>query len=223
RLKKDDFDVHETSVSPQGIVIEQGNILRHPSFQEGLYSIQDVSSMVVGEMMEVKEGMTVLDACSAPGGKATHIAEKICDQGAVHAFDLHDKKAKLVKKKAESLGLNSIQTGQADARNLQETYPSNYFDRILIDAPCSGLGVLRSKPDIKYNKTESDISKLANIQTEILAHVNSLLKDDGKLIYSTCTVDKEENEKVISRFLDGNREWIIDPTFFENLPSVLQN
>lgn len=223
RLEHDHFEVKETTVSNQGIIMEQGNILHHDSFQEGLYSIQDISSMLVGEMMDVKEGMTVLDACSAPGGKTTHIAEKMMDQGNVYAYDLHKKKAKLVQQKAEELGLQTIQAAQADARELQKIHPHRFFDRILIDAPCSGLGVLRSKPDIKYSKQEKDIFTLADIQMEILQHVHPLLKQQGKLIYSTCTVDKQENEEVISAFLEDHEEWIVDPAFFEDLPSFLQD
>ncbi len=223
QLKRDGYDVSKSLISLQGIVIEKGNILKHTSLQEGMCTIQDESSMLVAELMGLTEGMNVLDACSAPGGKATHIAEKMRDSGIVSAYDLHEKKANLVTEKAKSLGLKSIKTGQADARALQEIHSNKYFDRILIDAPCSGLGVLRSKPDIKYNKNEEDIRRLSVIQKEILNHVQSLLKDDGKLIYSTCTVDKEENENVIESFLQENQDFQIDPTFFEELPEELKN
>ncbi|PWU68915.1 16S rRNA (cytosine(967)-C(5))-methyltransferase RsmB [Gracilibacillus dipsosauri] len=223
QLHEDGLKVRASEISEQGILIDQGNVLKHPAFDEHLFTVQDESSMLVAEMMDLSEGMTILDACSAPGGKATHIAEKIRDKGTVFAYDLHEKKAKLVKKKAEQLGLTCIQTGQADARKLDQVHEKATFDRILIDAPCSGLGVLRSKPDIKYNKEEADIKKLVSIQQEILESVALLLKKDGKLIYSTCTVNKEENELVIKRFLNENQRFIVDPLFFEELPIGLRN
>ncbi|QGH34489.1 16S rRNA (cytosine(967)-C(5))-methyltransferase RsmB [Gracilibacillus salitolerans] len=223
RLENSHIKASLSSFSEQGLVIEEGNILKDETFQESLFTIQDESSMLVAELMDLQEGMTVLDACSAPGGKATHIAEKMNDNGTVFAYDLHEKKAKLVKKKAEELGLTSIQSAQSDARKLQETHAKQLFDRILIDAPCSGLGVLRSKPDIKYNKTKEDIVKLSTIQKEILHHIEPLLKNEGKLMYSTCTVDQEENEEVIKDFLEKHQTYRVDPAFFDELPEELKN
>ncbi|WP_018932720.1 16S rRNA (cytosine(967)-C(5))-methyltransferase RsmB [Gracilibacillus lacisalsi] len=223
RLENSHIRVRLSDFSEQGLVIEEGNILKDETFQEALFTIQDESSMLVAELMGLKEGMTVLDACSAPGGKATHIAEKMNDSGTVFAYDLHAKKAALVNKKAKELGLTSIQAAQSDARKLQEKHVNHTFDRILIDAPCSGLGVLRSKPDIKYNKTSEDIRKLATIQKEILHHVEPLLKNEGKLMYSTCTVDQEENEEVIKDFLAKHPAYRVDPAFFAELPEVLED
>ncbi|WP_163536750.1 16S rRNA (cytosine(967)-C(5))-methyltransferase RsmB [Gracilibacillus sp. YIM 98692] len=223
QLENDGIEARPSTISDQGIVIEKGNVLKHPSFQQNLFTIQDESSMLVAEMMDVEKGMVILDACSAPGGKATHIAERTGDQGVIHAYDLHAKKAKLVDTKAKELELTSITTGQADARMLQQKHQPETFDRILVDAPCSGLGVLRSKPDIKYNKRESDIERLADIQTEILEHIIPLLKQNGKLVYSTCTVDKAENEEVIAHFLKKHSNYEVDPQFFEELPDVLKN
>ncbi|SER05162.1 16S rRNA (cytosine967-C5)-methyltransferase [Gracilibacillus ureilyticus] len=222
-LEEDGFQLKKSQISDQGIIIEKGNVLKHQSFDQNLFTVQDESSMLVAELMDLTQDMVILDACSAPGGKTTHIAEKIHDNGQVYAYDLHEKKAKLVEKKAEQLGLSSIITDQSDARNLHEKHDSNTFDRILIDAPCSGLGVLKSKPDIRYNKKEDDIHHLAKIQKEILDKVSPLLKNGGKLIYSTCTVDKEENEKVISYFLGQHPEFQIDPDFFNQIPALLQN
>ncbi|MGN8645047.1 16S rRNA (cytosine(967)-C(5))-methyltransferase RsmB [Gracilibacillus sp. HCP3S3_G5_1] len=223
RLTKNQIKVRPSSFSEQGLVVEEGNILKDETFKESLFTIQDESSMLVAELMDIKEGMTVLDGCSAPGGKTTHIAEKMNDNGTIFAYDLHAKKANLVRKKAEELGLTSIKTGQSDARKLQEKHINQSFDRILIDAPCSGLGVLRGKPDIKYNKTSEDIVKLSRIQKEILQHIEPLLKKDGKLIYSTCTVDQEENEEVIRDFLEKHPHYRVDPAFFESLPVLLKN
>ncbi|WP_099158043.1 16S rRNA (cytosine(967)-C(5))-methyltransferase RsmB [Virgibacillus ndiopensis] len=212
------IEARESAFSDQGIVVEKGNILKTDLFKNGFITIQDQSSMLVAEMLDVEAGMNVLDACSAPGGKATHIAEKMQNQGILHAYDLHAKKAKLVSKKALDLDLSIIVANQADARKLHNVHDEESFDRILIDAPCSGLGVIRGKPEIKYTKQESDIVNLANIQLDILQRVAPLLKKGGRLIYSTCTVDKEENEGVVKRFLEEHPDYSIDTTFFEELP-----
>lgn len=136
------------------------------------------------------------------GGKVTHIAEKMTDQGDIHAYDLHQKKVKLIEEKAAVLNLHSISAHQGDARKLNEKYEEASFDRILIDAPCSGLGVINGKPEIKYEKQVQDIERLAAIQLDIVQAAAKLLKPDGLLIYSTCTVDKEENNQVIQKFLE---------------------
>ncbi|MRG85450.1 16S rRNA (cytosine(967)-C(5))-methyltransferase RsmB [Salinibacillus xinjiangensis] len=221
RLQHDGFELEPSSLSPQGIIVKSGNIFRHPLFKES-FTVQDESSMLVGEMMDVKPGMFVLDACSAPGGKTTHIAEKMKNEGKIHAYDLHVKKAKLVEEKAKDLGLTNIEAKQGDSRNLDQFYDTNFFDRILLDAPCSGLGVLRGKPDIKYQKSAEDIHNLASIQKELLESVSPLLKTNGKLVYSTCTVDKEENEHLIKAFLLKHDEFTVDPTFMDELPEVVK-
>ncbi|WP_163970711.1 16S rRNA (cytosine(967)-C(5))-methyltransferase RsmB [Oceanobacillus halotolerans] len=217
------FVAEPSTFSDQGIIVHKGNILRTELFSKGFVTIQDQSSMLVGEMLSVKPRMRVLDACSAPGGKVTHIAEKMEDKGEIHAYDLHAKKTKLIDQKASDLGLTIIDTNQGDARNSHQVYDAETFDRILVDAPCSGLGVIRGKPDIKYSKKEADIERLAHIQQEILESVTPLLKKDGKLIYSTCTVDKHENEKVVKTFLDKHPEFMVDQTFFDELPTVVRN
>ncbi|MRH42210.1 16S rRNA (cytosine(967)-C(5))-methyltransferase RsmB [Aquibacillus halophilus] len=222
-LVNNGFDVEPSFFSGQGIIVNKGNILRSDLFKNGFLTIQDQSSMLVTEMLKVEKGMTILDACSAPGGKTTHIAEKMSNVGQIHAYDLHDKKAKLVTKKALELELSIISSKQADSRTLRSLHQEETFDRILLDAPCSGLGVLRSKPDIKYHKSEQDIKQLSLIQLELLESVSSLLKKDGKLLYSTCTVDKNENEKVIEEFLLKHPEYEIDQEFYQELPENLKD
>src|SRR5699024_6885567 len=162
----------------------------------GYVTIQDQTSMLASEMLNVSPGMKVLDACSAPGGKTTHIAELMNNKGFIYAHDLHQNKLNLIEEKASKLKLNNIYTKQSDARVLQTFYPNETFERILVDAPCSGLGVIRNKPDIKYNKHIKDIKRLARIQLDILIAVAPLLQKGGQLVYSTCTVDPQENEEV---------------------------
>jgi 16S rRNA (cytosine967-C5)-methyltransferase len=222
QLIKEGYQVSASVFSDQGIIIEKGNILRSSLFEEGFITVQDQSSMLVGEMIDARPEYTVLDACSAPGGKVTHIAEKMENKGVIHAHDLHRKKIKLIDDKAKALSLSIIEAEAMDARNLSDRYPPETFDRILVDAPCSGLGVMRGKPDIKYNKNEDDIKRLSEIQADILETVASLLKRGGLLVYSTCTVDPTENEEVVKEFLRNNRNYQIDETFFVELPTELK-
>lgn len=222
QLEKEGFEVQASELSEQGIIIRKGNILTSELYQKGMLTIQDQSSMLIGEMIKAEPGMTVLDSCSAPGGKAAHIAEKMQNTGVIHAHDLHKKKVKLISDKAETLGLTIIHAQQGDARKLKEKYQKESFDRILVDAPCSGLGVIGSKPEIKYEKSLEDIARLQVIQLDILNSTAGLLKINGLMIYSTCTIEKAENERVVQEFLKMNPDFEIDNMFFKELPKALQ-
>ena len=222
QLRKEGYQVMPSSFSKQGIIIEKGNILTSDLFQSGFITIQDQSSMLVGEMLDVKSGMNVLDTCSAPGGKVTHLAEKMQNEGKIYAHDLHAKKINLIERKARELDLSIIDASCHDARHLSEKYEEESFDRILVDAPCSGLGVIRGKPDIKYHKKGDDIIHLADIQLRILHEVAPLLKKNGLLIYSTCTIEPTENEEVVRNFLHEHTNYKVDETFFMNLPKQLK-
>lgn len=222
-LEQEGFTVKPSLFSKQGIQIEKGNVLSSKLFTEGKLTIQDESSMLVAEMLKPEPGMDVLDSCSAPGGKATHIAEKMLNEGIVYAHDLHKKKVKLIEEKQRTLGLSIIHATAHDARKLKEKYAEASFDRILVDAPCSGLGVINSKPEIKYEKSEQDIERLHIIQLDILNHVADLLKDDGLFVYSTCTIEKMENEQVVKSFLKENPAFTVDGDFFKELPEELQS
>ena len=145
--------------------------------------------------LDVTPGMKVLDMCAAPGGKTTHIAEKMNDEGEVFAHDIHEHKLALIEANANRLGLTSIKAKSGDSRKLTELYEPASFDRILVDAPCSGLGVIRRKPEIKYNKTEADFEGLTSIQSELLDTARELIKPDGIIVYSTCTVEHIENQR----------------------------
>lgn len=196
-----------------GIIIEEGNIFKTTLLKEGYITVQDTSSMLAVDYLDIEENMEVLDSCSAPGGKATYIAETMRNTGTVHAYDLHDNKLKLIRDNTRRLGLTNIVENAKDARKLQEEFNKQKFDRIIVDAPCSGFGVIRSKPDIKYNKQLSDIEKLHTVQTDILESVAPLLKQNGKLVYSTCTVEIMENEDVVKAFLKRNDSFEVDEEF----------
>jgi 16S rRNA (cytosine967-C5)-methyltransferase len=222
RLEEEGFMVEKSPIIPEAIRALKGNLALSSVFKEGLLSIQDESSMLVAYALDVSENESILDACAAPGGKSTHIAEKLNHTGEVISLDLHDHKVKLIKENAKRLGLDNIQTRSMDSRKVNEHYNKESFDRILLDAPCSGLGVMRRKPDMKYTKKEIDLIQLSSIQKELLKSVSPLLKKSGVLVYSTCTVDKEENENTVRGFLKENPQFEGDSTFKERMPEAIQ-
>jgi 16S rRNA (cytosine967-C5)-methyltransferase len=206
------LSVRPSPLAPAGLLIEGGgNLALTPWYTEGLMSVQDESSMLVAETVAPIAGMTVLDCCAAPGGKTAHLAELMGDKGRVVACDVFEHKEQLITAQAKRLGLTSIETVLADARELHTRYPAASFDRILLDAPCSGLGVIRRKPELKWYKEEADIPSVATLQKELLGAVHGLLKPGGILVYSTCTTEPEENAEQIHAFL------VEHPTF-ELLP-----
>lgn len=210
QLKDEGFDVRQSEVSPCGIVGEKGFLAGSQKFLEGKLTIQDESSMLVAPALDIKPDHLVLDACSAPGGKTTHIASYLdANQGGkVIALDIHQHKLDLVEQNVRRMNLeNVVETKQLDARDAYKEFDNQSFDRILVDAPCSGLGIIRRKPEIKFNKTKKDIENLNKIQLEILESLVPLLKPGGKIIYSTCTIVPEENYLLIEKFLKNHPEF----------------
>ncbi|WAA13653.1 16S rRNA (cytosine(967)-C(5))-methyltransferase RsmB [Fervidibacillus halotolerans] len=222
RLKQEGIDVKLSEHLPNAIQISQGHLASTFAFQKGWISIQDESSMLVGFAIDPKEGERILDTCSAPGGKATDMAERMNNTGTIIACDLHSHKLKLIEENKRRLGLTNIETIKCDARKASAIFPPESFDRILVDAPCSGLGVIRRKPEIKYTKSEEDIQNLVKIQKEILHDAAKLVKKGGLLVYSTCTVVKEENEEVAEHFLKTHPDFERDTTFADRLPQSVQ-
>lgn len=206
-LEKEGYSVQPSPVIPAAIKAIKGNLAHSETYRNGYISIQDESSMAVAFALEISPEMTILDACAAPGGKTGHIAELLEGTGRVEALDLHQHKIQLILDNAERLGLHNINAAALDSRQAGESYPQESFDRILVDAPCSGLGVLRRKPDIKYTKTKNDIQSLSAVQQSILNEVAPLVKKRGLLVYSTCTVDNTENIQVAEQFLDNHPEF----------------
>jgi 16S rRNA (cytosine967-C5)-methyltransferase len=221
-LREEGFSVEPSTIIPESIHCLQGNIAASKTFKEGFLTIQDESSMLVAYALGVTKNEKILDACAAPGGKTTHIAEKLKGTGTVYSLDLHDHKVKLIKENADRLRLENIQAQALDSRKVGEHFADQQFDRILLDAPCSGLGVMRRKPDMKYTKKEEDLSRLQTIQLDLLKAVSPLLKKDGILVYSTCTVDQEENEDVVRTFLETNPEYEGDLSWKERMPEAIQ-
>ncbi|GIP25286.1 ribosomal RNA small subunit methyltransferase B [Paenibacillus sp. J23TS9] len=202
-MKEAGLEATPSSLSPEGILVHSGgNMALSGWYRDGQISVQDESSMLVAGAVRPAPGMKVLDCCAAPGGKTAHMAELMHDQGEIIANDLHEHKRKLIGEQAERLGLDSIHTVTGNALELVQRYPAGSFDRILLDAPCSGLGVIRRKPDLKWTKTAEDIGEIASLQLELLDSVSSLLRVGGILVYSTCTIDPEENEGTVQHFLE---------------------
>jgi len=220
KLTAEGFSVEESHSIPEGIVSLQGNMAHSEAFAQGLFTIQDESSMLVAHALQVEQGDQILDCCAAPGGKTTSIAERLSD-GKVMALDLHEHKVKLIQQQAIRLGLGNIDVCAFDARKVQEKFPEQSFDKILVDAPCSGLGVLRRKPDAKYSKSENDIINLSKIQKDIIDAAAPLLKPGGVLVYSTCTVDHEENDQVVTSFLQDHTDFVKDLTMKDRMPKAV--
>ncbi|MGZ4162191.1 MAG: 16S rRNA (cytosine(967)-C(5))-methyltransferase RsmB, partial [Neobacillus sp.] len=209
-------------IIPEAIRCLKGNLASSIPFKYGMLTIQDESSMLASYALGAEENEFILDACAAPGGKSTHIAEKMHNTGEVISIDLHEHKVKLINDNARRLGLENINTIAMDSRLAGEHFKEETFDRVLLDAPCSGLGVMRRKPDMKYTKTEQDIMQLSSIQKNLLKSVSSLVKKGGILVYSTCTVDKEENENTVAAFLKENPQFEEDSLFKERMPAAIR-
>lgn len=172
--------------------------------KEGLISIQDEAGQLIAPLLELKENDLVLDMCAAPGSKTCHMGELLKNKGKIIAIDLYEHRLELLKKAATRLNLENIETKAIDSTKLNELYSNEYFDKILLDAPCSGLGVIRRKMDIKYNVSPTSIDELVVLQKELLEVSYSLLKENGILVYSTCTLNKKENEKQIEWFVNNH-------------------
>lgn len=220
-LEKEGVAAEESRLSLDGIVIQEGNVVQTEAYQKGLLTIQDESSMLVGRAVNPEKGETILDCCAAPGGKTTHLAELMNCEGTIVALDVHEHKLSLIQQQLERLQLSNVSLYALDARQVRSKFPDESFDRILVDAPCTGFGVIRRKPDIKWKKTEQDVMEMSRIQLEILEAVSPLLKKGGTLVYSTCTLDKRENEQVIETFLNRHDDFVRDESLAERLPDEL--
>lgn len=214
------LEAKASTLSPFGITLDGGNAANTRWFQEGYCTIQDESSMLVAPALGTKPGDRVLDACAAPGGKTTHIAELMGNEGEIVACDVHPHKEQLIRQTANRLGITIIETVVSDAMELPEKNLGT-FDRILLDAPCTGFGVIRRKPDLKWNKSEKDIQDISAIQYKLLERVSSLLAPGGVMVYSTCTMEPEENQQLVEKFVTEHPSFELDRTLGEDLPDTV--
>ncbi len=199
-LAGEGFTVEESPYVPGVLrVTGAGSPAAAPAFRQGLFTIQGESSALVAPLLGVRPGDTVLDLCSAPGGKATHLAELAGDRGRIYAVEVHPHRLQLVEKAARRLGLKSIQPVQADGREIERS-PLPVPDAVLVDAPCSGLGVIRRLPEIKWRRKESELSGFQALQLELLQGAARILRPGGKLLYSVCSSEPEETSRVVEAF-----------------------
>lgn len=180
-------------------------------FIKGSYAIQDESAGIVSLLLNPRPDDVILDMCAAPGGKSTHMAQLLNNRGRIIAVDKYDAKIKMLKTNAERLGVTNIEFVQDDAAEFtEEIITSQKFDKILLDAPCSGLGVLSKKPDIRWKREIDDIIGLSKMQRRLLENAANYVKDGGVIVYSTCTTEPEENWDVVKDFLAAHPEFVID-------------
>jgi len=220
--------LHKEGVKAKnGKYLEEAVVLENPSsitrleaFKNGLFQVQDESSMLASRVLDPKEGELVIDVCSAPGGKTTHMAQLMNNKGTIVARDVYPHKLKLMENAAARLGIDNIKTEIFDACLLDEKMLGK-ADKVLVDAPCSGLGIIRKKPDIKYSKNLNELDEIIGLQRKILFNAAQYIKVGGCLVYSTCSIQPEENLDNIMAFLSENNQFKLIG-FEELLPENLK-
>ena len=210
KLAEQNIKAEKVNVVEEAIKVEHlKDIENNKLYKEGLFTVQDISSMLVGKVMNPKENSLILDVCSAPGGKTTHMATLMNNTGQVVSRDIYDHKLKLIKASANRLGLTNIDAQEFDGMKLDRESIAK-FDYVLADVPCSGLGIIRRKPEIKYKEKE-EFRELPPIQKKILENAAKYVKVGGTLIYSTCTIQDNENINVVNEFLQKHKNFELAP------------
>ena len=206
-LEERGFEVEEGKVAQNALHVKGGNLLESEMYKLGMFTPQDESSMLVAQKLNPRHGDLVMDVCAAPGGKATAIAERMNNTGRIIASDVYLRKLDLIDKEVKRLGITNVETRSWDATRIDSKMIGE-ADAVLVDAPCSGLGVVRRKPEIKYKKMDSEMKTLPIKQLAILEASSNYVKKGGTLLYSTCTINHNENDDVVDTFLrkHGNFE-----------------
>jgi len=211
RMKMKGLKPFPTKFSDEGIyLVDPPPVSDLPFKKEGLYLVQDEASQLVTLILDPKPGERILDACASPGGKTTHISQRMGNKGEIYAIDISNAKLNVIRRICESLGVNIVKTIKGDARMPLPLPNMLKFDRILVDVPCSGFGTIRRNPDLKWKKQLEDIKRLSQLQFSILKNLSNYVKEEGILVYSTCTIFREENEEIIERFLEQFKEFKLD-------------
>ena len=204
QLKERNINFTEIEENKDFYIVEKiKNIENLDMFQKGYFTVQDLSAGMSAYMLEPKENEYILDACSAPGGKTTYIAELMNNKGKILAWDLYEARTNLIKENAQRLGINIINTETNDATKYKAEY-NEKFDKILLDVPCMGIGVIKRKPDIKWHRKPEDLKVISKVQYEILENCSKYVKKGGTIIYSTCSILEKENHGIIQKFLEKN-------------------
>ncbi len=217
-LNDSGIEAKENPKTPSGILVgSMGNLAENEAYKKGLFTVQDTASQMAALTLSPKEGEVVLDLCASPGGKTTHMAELMQNKGEIYAFDLYEKRLNSVKENAKRLGIDIIKSEARDSTIPKEELLGK-ADKILLDAPCSGWGVIRRKPDIKYKSEKTDYKELVKTQKALIKTAAGYLKPGGEMVYSTCTLNQGENDRVIADFLEENKnfELVLKKTYFPN-------
>jgi 16S rRNA (cytosine967-C5)-methyltransferase len=201
-------DAEPTRFAPEGICIHQGETRHLSGHTEGLFQLQDQASMLISHLVNPQPGERILDACAAPGGKTTHMAALADNRAQIVALDLHPHRVELILKGAHRLGCRGIEGHAWDLARTPDFLSRESFDRILVDAPCSGLGVLRRNPEIRWRRRPADLKQMARLQHTILTNVAPLLRPGGRLVYSLCTFSPEETDGVVENFLQDQPDFV---------------
>lgn len=219
RLQQAGVTAHPAILSPVGVVLEKGqDVTSLPGFRTGDFYVEDEAAQLIPPLLDPQAGDTVLDACAAPGGKTTHLADLMGDRGTIYAIDRKSSRMDLLRQNCGRLGIESVVPIVGDVRKSSEWFgmvarepnirEGPLFDRILVDAPCSGIGVLRRHPEAKWRKDSSAFARHQKLQTEILTSVACCLRPGGVLVYSTCSAETEETEEVIRHFCQAYPGWM---------------
>jgi len=209
---------HPTELAPEGLIVDHGAAGRWAAFADGWCTVQDEASMLVARLLDPRPGELVGDVCAAPGTKATHLAELMGNRGRIVAMDPQAARLKLVSKAAARLGIGIIETHVGSAASLAGRWRGR-CDAVLVDAPCSNLGVLRRNPDVKWRRGPDDLLRLQAKQQTIVAAAASMVKPGGRLVYATCSLEPEENEEVIASLPGHGSEWQPDTSASFPVPS----
>ncbi len=205
KLAEEGVISEKSSVIPDALILSNtGSVEELDAYKEGLFHAQDLASQICCKALDPKPGEVIFDMCSAPGGKAFTIAETMENKGVVRAFDIYQSRVELIRSGAERLGLENVFSYLSDASIFNENY--GLADRVLCDVPCSGLGIIRRKPEIRF-KSRNDIDNLPELQYRILCNSARYLKEGGRIVYSTCTLNPKENSEVCDRFLSEHPEF----------------
>lgn len=219
-LIKNQIKFQNSKINSDFYILEEiKNIEKLELFKQGYFTVQDISAGLASYYLQPKSGELVLDACSAPGGKTTYLAEIMKNTGKIEAWDIYEHRTKLVKENADRLGITIIDTKEKDATIYYPEYKEK-FDKILLDVPCLGIGVIKRKPDIKWQRESKNIEEITKIQKKILETCAKYLKSKGTIIYSTCSILKEENQQIVEQFLKENKEFKLEKLTEKNCQTL---
>lgn len=209
-LEEAGHTVRPTRYAPEGVIVEKRSAESLPGDAEGWYQVQDEASMLMAHLLDARPDMRILDSCAAPGGKTTHLAALTENGSSILALEKHPQRVELIKQGSARLDCPSIEARSWDLTEPPDFIETESFDRVLVDAPCSGLGVLRRNPESRWNRTSADVRELAELQAIILDQVAPLVRPGGKLLYSVCTFTTKETTDVLSDFLERHKEFVLE-------------